>query len=114
MNKGKRNALLIIALYLASLGIAWFWFHPHFVGGRIHERISLEAGASEVEKTFQVRTYNFPGSAYCGKDGPPNIMRIAVAETGRVPLLPLPKVMVTTTIFCIDGNNRLVGTNTER
>ncbi len=114
MDKGRRNALLVTGLYLAVLGLAWAWFHPYFVSKRIHERISIGALASEVEKVFQVRPYDFPSSAYCGKDGPPNISRIAIDEEGRVPLLPFPLFMVTTTIFCFDNNDRLVGMRTVR
>lgn len=114
MSRGKRNTLLIIGLYLAILGFAWVWFHPYFVSGRVSERVSIGEGAPDVEKTFQVRAYDFPGSAYCGKHGPPNVTRIAIDETGRVPLLPLPKAMVTTTIFCFDKNDKLVGTKTVR
>lgn len=114
MSKGNRNALLATGLYLAVLGFVWAWFHPYFVSARVHERIPVGALASEVEKVFQVRTYDFPSSAYCGKDGPPNITRIALDEASRVPLLPLPMVMVTTTTFCFDRSNKLVGMKTER
>ncbi len=114
MDKGKRNALLVTGLYLAVLGLAWAWFHPYFVSKRVHERISIGALASEVERVFQVRPYDFPSSAYCGNDGPPNITRIALDEASRVPLLPLPIVMVTTTTFCFDRNNKLVSMKTER
>jgi hypothetical protein len=102
MSKGKRNVLLAIGLYLAVLGLAWIWFHPYFVSERVRDQISLGARVPEVEKTFQVKAYEFPGSAYCGKDGPAKITKIAIDEMGRVPLLPLPKAMVTTTIFCFD------------
>lgn len=114
MNKGKRNALLVTGLYLAALGLAWAWFHPYFVSKRVHERISTGALASEVEKVFQVKPYNFPRAAYCGNAGPPSVTRIAIDEASRVPLPPLPMEMVTTTIFCFDGNDKLVGMKTER
>lgn len=114
MSSGKQNALLATALYLATLGVAWIWFHPYLVSERVHQRIAVGASASDVEQAFQVRPYDFPGSAYCGKNGPPRITRIAVDEASRVPLLPLPMVMVTSTIFCFDNNDKLVGMNTER
>ncbi len=114
MGSGMRLGLLAITLYLAALGFVWIWFHPHFVSMRVHERISAGASASDVEREFQVRTYDFPGSAYCGKDSPPNVTRIAIGEASRMPLLPLPMAMVTTTVFCFDGHDRLVGMKTER
>lgn len=114
MGIGMRNVIVIAGLYFAGLGLAWTWFHPYFVSERVHDRISIGALASEVEKVFQVRPYDFPSSAYCGKDGPPNISRIAIDEAGRVPLLPFPMFMVTTTIFCFDYNDRLVGMRTIR
>lgn len=114
MGTGKRNTIITAALYLAVLGLAWIWFHPYFVSERVQKRISIGALKSEVERVFQVRPYDFPSSAYSGKDGPPNITRIAIDETGRVPLLPIPMVMVTTTIFCFDRNDKLVGMKTER
>ena len=114
MTKGKRNALLIVGVYLAALGLAWIWFHPYFVGERVRENISIGASVPDVEKTFQVKAYHFPGAAYCGKNGPSNIKKIAVDEVGRVPLFPLPKVAITTTTFCFDKNDKLVATKTER
>jgi hypothetical protein len=114
MNKGKRNVLLVIALYLAVMGLAWIWFHPNFVDARVRENISIGASVPDVEKTFQVKAYHFPGAAYCGKNGPPKIKIIAVDEVGRVPLFPLPKVAITTTTFCFDKNDKLVATKTER
>lgn len=114
MNKGKQIALLMVGLYLVALGLAWVWFHPYLVDERVRDHIPLGARVPDVEKTFQVKAYAFPGSAYCGKNGPANIKKIAIDEAGRVPLLPLPKAMVTTTIFCFDRNDKLVATKTER
>jgi hypothetical protein len=114
MSKGKRILLLIVGLYLGALGFAWIWFHPYFVSERVREHIALGANVPDVEKTFQVKAYYFPGSAYCGKAGPANVTRIAIDEMGRVPLLPLPKAVVTTTLFCFDSNDKLVATRTER
>jgi hypothetical protein len=114
MDAVKRNALIATCLYLAALGTAWLWFSPHFVNERVHDRVSIGARAADVEKAFHVKPYSFPATAYCGKNAPPKISRIAVDETGRVPLLPVPMVMVTTTIFCFDRNDRLVGMKTER
>lgn len=114
MGGGKRNALLVAVLYLAILCFAWIWFHPYFVSERVHERISIGAHATDVENAFQIKTYDFPRSAYCGNEGPPGVTRIALDEASRVPLLPLPMVMVTTTIFCFDSSDKLVGMNTER
>ncbi len=114
MNKGKRNALLVAGLYLAVLGSAWAWFHPYFVSERVHERIAIGATTTDVENVFQTRAYDFPRAAYCGNDGPPSVSRIAIDEAIRVPLLPLPMEMVTTTIFCFDGHDKLVGMKTER
>ncbi len=112
MRMAGRAALLAIALYLAVLGFVWIWFHPSLVGLRVHERISIGAPISRVEREFGVAQYDFPGWTYCGEDGP-NVTRIAVDEASRVPLLPLPMAMVTTTIFCFD-DDRLVGMRTER
>jgi hypothetical protein len=114
MDKGKRNVLVVAGLYFAFLCCSWCWFHPYFVNQRIRGHISIGASAQEVQNVFQVRPYYFPGSAYCGKDGPPDITRIAIDETGRVPLLPVPVVMVTTTIFCFDRSDKLVGMESER
>ena len=85
MTKGKRNALLIVGVYLAVLGLAWIWFHPNFVRERVRENISIGASVLDVEKTFQVKAYHFPGAAYCGENGPSNIKKIAVDEVGKVP-----------------------------
>jgi|SRR5512146_483336 hypothetical protein len=114
MNKGKRNALLATGLYLAVLALAWAWFHPYFVSARVRERVAIGATTADVESVFHARAYDFPRAAYCGKDGPPGVSRIAIDEAIRVPLLPLPMEMVTTTIFCFDGNDKLVGMKTER
>ncbi len=114
MNKGERNALLVACLYLAVLGLVCAWFHPHFVSARVRERIAIGASLANVEKAFQTKAYDFPKSAYCGNDGPPSVSRIAIDEAIRVPLLPLPMEMVTTTIFCFDRNDRLAGMKTER
>jgi hypothetical protein len=114
MDKGRRNAIVVTVLYIAFLCGAWIWFHPYFVNQRVRGHISIGASAQEVEKAFQVRPYDFPGSAYCGMDGPSNVTRIAIDETARIPLLPVPMVMVTTTVFCFDRNDKLVGTKSER
>jgi hypothetical protein len=114
MSKGKQIVLLIVGLYLVALGLAWIWFHPYLVNERVRDHIALGAHVPEVEKTFRVKVYDFPGSAYCGKAGPANVTRIAIDEVGRVPLPPLPKAMVTTTLFCFDSNDKLVATKTER
>jgi hypothetical protein len=66
INKGKRNSLLIVGVYLAALGPAWIWFHLYFVGERIRENISIGASVPDAEKTFQVKAYHFPSAAYCG------------------------------------------------
>ena len=48
------------------------------------------------KKAFQVKTYEFPGSAYCGQGrSSQHYENTAIDEAGRVPLLPLPKAMVT-------------------
>lgn len=114
MGNGKRIALLVTVLYLAILCLQWIWFLPYFVSERVHERVSIGARAVDVENMFQIRAYDFPRSAYCGNNGVPSVTRIAIDEANRVPLLPLPAVMVTTTIFCFDSDNKLVGMNTER
>ena len=114
MKKWKRNVLILTGLYILFILGAWFWFDPNFVSERVHGRIAIGAQEPDVESQFQVRQYIFPNSSYCGKDGPPNISRIAIDETGRIPLFPFPKEMVTTTIFCFDENEKLVGMRTER
>lgn len=115
MSKGKRIALSLLGLYLAALGVAWVWFLPSLVNERVHKRISLGARASDVAKTFQIhQPFDIPSAAHCGKDAPPNITRIAIYNVGSVPLLPLPMVLATTTTFCFDKNDILVGIETGR
>ncbi|OIR04188.1 hypothetical protein GALL_136700 [mine drainage metagenome] len=114
MDEGKRKVLVLTVLYVAFLCGSWLWFHPHFVTQRIRGQISIGASAREVEKAFHVRTYDFPGSAYCEADGPPVVTRIAIDESARIPILPVPMVMVTTTVFCFDHNDKLVGMKSER
>ena len=114
MDEGKRKVLVLTGLYIVFLCGAWLWFHPYFVSQRVHGQIAIGASAQEVEKAFQVRTYDFPGSAYCGADGPPIVTRIAIDESARIPILPIPMVMVTTTVFCFDRNDKLAGMKSER
>ncbi len=114
MGSRKRSALLVILLYLTAQFLAWIWFNPNFVSRRMFDQIQIGAHATDVENIFKVRPYDFPRAAYCGKEGPAGISRIAIDEVGRVPLLPLPMVMITTTIFCFDKNDKLVGMKTER
>lgn len=114
MDEGKRKVLVLTGLYIAFLCWSWIWFHPYFVSQRVLGHISIGASAREVEQAFQVRPYDFPASTYCGMDGPPKVTRIAIDETARIPLLPVPMFMVTTTVFCFDRNDKLVGMKSER
>ncbi len=114
MDEGRRKVLVLSGLYIAFLCGSWLWFHPYFVSQRVRGQISIGASAREVERAFQIPTYDFPGSAYCGIDGPPVVTRIAIDESARIPILPVPMVMVTTTVFCFDRDDKLVGMKSER
>ena len=115
MSRGKRIALSILGLYLVALVVAWVWYQPSLVNERVHKRIAIGARGVDVAKTFQINEpFDIPSSAHCGKDVSPNITRIAIYNVGSVPLLPLPMVLATTTTFCFDNNDILVGIRTER
>jgi hypothetical protein len=115
MSRGKRIALSMLGLYLAGLGVAWVWFHPSLVNKRIHKQISIGARASDVVKAFQIHEpFDTEIAAYCGNEGPQKITKIAIYNVGSVPLLPLPMVLATTTTFCFDTNDILVGIETRR
>lgn len=115
MSRGMRIVLSMLGLYLAALGVAWVWFHPSLVNERVHKRISIGARASDVVKTFQIHEpFDIESAAHCGSEGPPNITRIAIYSAGSVPLLPLPMVLATTTTFCFDKSDMLVGIETVR
>ena len=115
MNRGTRVALLVVGLYLAVISFSWIWLDPDFVSERVHDRISIGSSLSDVAKVFEIGgPFRLPSAAYCGNDWPSNITKIAVNDAGRVPLLPIHRVLVTTTVFCFDRNDKLVGMETER
>ena len=115
MGKGKQIVLSIVVLYLVALGTGWIWFLPSLVNERVLKRISIGAQASDVVKTFHIhQPFDIPSAAHCGSDAPPNIKRISVYNAGGVPLLPLPVVITTTTTFCFDDSDILVGMQTRR
>jgi hypothetical protein len=115
MNRGTRVVLLVVGIYLAVISFSWVWLDPDFVSQRVHDRISIGSSLSDVAKAFDIGgPFRLPSAAYCGKNGPSKITRIAVYDAGRVPLLPIPSVLVTTTTFCFDRNDKLVGMETVR
>lgn len=115
MSRGKRIALSMFCLYLVALGIAWIWFHPNLVNERVHKQISIGARASDVVRAFKIHEpFDIESAAHCGSEGPQKITRIAVYDVGSVPLLPLPIILATTTTFCFDTNDLLVGMKTRR
>ncbi len=65
--------------------------------------------AFPTARPFEVRS-----AAHCGRDGPPDITRIALYNAGSVPLVPLLMYLRTTTTFCFDYNDVLVGVETRR
>ena len=115
MKRGTRVVLLVVGIYLAVTSFLGIWLDPDFVSKRVHDRISIGSTLSDVAKVYEIGgPFRLPSAAYCGNDGPSNITKIAVNDAGRVPLLPFPRVLVTTTIFCFDRSDKLAGMRTER
>jgi hypothetical protein len=115
MKKAMRVILCVVGVYLAVISVEGFWFNPVLVSERAHEHISIGSKMSDIAKAFEIEgPFILPSSAYCGNDGPLNIAKIAVNDAGRVMLLPTSMVLVTTTTFCFDTSDKLVGMETER
>lgn len=115
MSKGKRIVFMALGVYLVALVGAWVWFLPSLVDKRVHEHISIGAKADVVKNTFHIgNPFDIESAAHCGSNGPQNVTRIAVYDAGGVPLLPLPMSLTTTTTFCFDKSDTLVGIKTSR
>ena len=115
MGRGKRIVFVALGVYLVALVGTWVWFLPNLEDKRVREHISIGAKAADVEKTFHTGSpFDIESAAHCGSNGPQNVTRIAVYNAGGVPLLPLPMSLATTTTFCFDQSDTLVGIKTSR
>jgi hypothetical protein len=115
VNRAPRILLSVLGVSAAAWASAWIWISPSLVNKRAHQRIAIGARWSEVAKEFQVKDpFEVRSAAHCGSDGPADITRITLYDAGSLPVVPMLVYLKTTTTFCFDYNNILVGIKTDR
>ena len=107
--------LSAVGICVATWASVWVWISPSLVNKRVHERIAIGARGSEVAKAFHVKEpFEVRSAAHCGSEGPSDITRITLYDAGSLPVVPLLVYLKTTTTFCFDYNDLLVGVKTGR
>jgi hypothetical protein len=103
---------LVLSLMLYSL-VAWIWNSPGLTERRISSRIKLGMSASEVAQTLgAAKPFDMqPAGRYCGPNGPYG-SRISLYTSGGLDLILM--TVPTTTTFCFDSADRLLGFETKR
>ena len=105
--------LVALIIYVVLFAIALVRFEPRSIEAKQRARITLGAPASEVSKIFAAGApFDTAQADYC-KTGV-NVSRIALLDDGGFWFFPLPSTLTTTTTFCFDSTDHLVGLKTGR
>lgn len=108
-----RLVLASVGIYVALFAITWFRFDPRSVEARQRARIALGASAADVSKTFGVRApFDIPEADHCNMGM--KVSRIAISDDGGFWFFPLPLTLPTTTTFCFDSTDHLIGLKATR
>lgn len=108
-----RVALALVAVYMAIFAITWFRFDPRLVETRQRSQIAMGASSTDVLSAFKASPpFDIPEADYC--ENGVKVSRIALLEDGGFWFFPLPLTLPTTTTFCFDAQDHLVGLKAKR
>jgi hypothetical protein len=123
MNTGStvssRKVLRIIGvgllLYFGFLGARWVWLSPSLVDKRVALKVMAGMKGHEVARIFEIpEPSDFTPARYCAPAINTEASRLTRKSEGGVYLFPLPIVLLTTTTFCFDSFDKLIGFKSAR
>lgn len=110
MKYARRIFLALVTVYVLALAIPWFWYAPSRVDRRLASKLTIGMPASNVARIVgSSGPMDTRAWAYCAPRSEELVTRSIFHTFGGVWIFPLPVTVPTSTDFCFDTMDRLIG-----